>query len=1020
MLGIQPRKSAEELLGISSPQKSAEELLGVQPKPPATVLPQDRQTFSSRPRLGFENKTGITPTPLTPPTFGENVKIGAERGYRKYLEPAISSISEVGLGAMKGDFKPALQMGKEAARGSFNSLKPPSPQLKDGTMTGIRPADPVLQESQRRREQRYQASPEGQRSMRRLEDLDAKASLDPSLTGKAIRGTTELLTGAAPTVAAAIASRGALAPVALTAAAQSANNPGQMGPNAAAATLPIPGVGALGRRLRGKGRVAEPSPLPEPSVGPREPAPVQAVEPAPTGQMPAIGREPAQPGPTRSAELPAELGASIQSRQPLGRLDAELPQGRPPSPTQQPVTEAPPTPVDRQIIDELPELIDEPIGDFGVKENLAPPRQYPGARGPRMLETQMEVLERQAREAGQPVLNPDASLGKLWERTPRDQALFAAAERSPDIDASLGKLSQRPAQQPLFDAAAKSKWQDSVLAYYRANLLTNPAGRALDLGSTVVNQFADAAVRPVAAAVDVFVSKLTGKRSITGASLQDTGKALGSVKQGFKDAGEVLKTGKQALDSGADDALYGSEIRTGLGKVADVPINGVFRVLGSLDAPFRRFGFTRNLADRARVAAINEAKAGRIPRNQVDARAGQLMDRDDIINAAIRDGERSVLSEPNKISSWLSRQTANSPNTRLAIGIVQPFMRIPLNAVLKGADFSGVGGIKALYKVARGVGRKAKGQTFFRDLEEQRVFSQNVASGSFAPAAFLLGMELEDQGKLEGYYYTSKKDFPSGRTPTSINIGGENYDVNRLGGFVLAPLFIGATYSRLRKQDVGQADALLRSFSGLIQQAPALGYYGAPAKAGRILTADEPGEEVVKEAGSITAGFIPASGALGAAAKGVDKNRKRETPGFTGPIVNKIPGLRGTLPEKEKGSRAQISAAYAAKLKEHGIDVGFVKRMKGEPEELYKGRLGRIESWSNRYGEKLVSDPGFSKLTPSQQKSALKSLRENIYTEANDKEPNLELFEAGRIVYAAQQAEGNRTERNKRKYYTEP
>src|SRR5262245_4046351 len=447
-------------------------------------------------------------------------------------------------------------------------------------------------------------------------------------------------------------------------------------------------------------------------------------------------------------------------------------------------------------------------------------------------------------------------------------------------------------------AAAKSPWQDTVLAYYRANLLTNPAGRASDLGSTVINQFADAAARPIAAAVDVVVSKLTGARSITGPSFQGTARAFGSLRQGLRDAGEVLRTGRQAIDGGAEGA-YGAEMLSGLGKVVDVPINGVFRILGALDAPFRRFGFSRNLYDRAKVAALNEARQDIIPQSYLTQRIQQLLDDPGIIAAAVRDGEKAVLSEPNRISSWLSMQTSSSPNARLAIGLVQPFMRIPLNAVAKAADFSGLGGVKAMYKIARGVGRKARGQSFFRDIEEQRVFSQNVAAGSFAPAAFILGMELEERGKMIGYFLASKKHYTNSNVPTSINIGGENYDINRLGGFIAAPLFIGATYNRLRKQNADKANALLRSFSGLIQTAPSLGYYGVLAKAGRLLTAEEPGDVILQEAGSTASGFIPASGALGAAAKALDANRKRETPGFTGPILNRVPGLRQRLPVKD-------------------------------------------------------------------------------------------------------------------------
>src|SRR5262249_4658049 len=95
------------------------------------------------------------------------------------------------------------------------------------------------------------------------------------------------------------------------------------------------------------------------------------------------------------------------------------------------------------------------------------------------------------------------------------------------------------------------------------------------------------------------------------------------------------------------------------------------------------------------------------------------------------------------------------------------------------------------------------------------------------------------------------------------------------------------------------ANALLRSFSGLVQTAPALGYFGVPAKVGRLLTADQPGDVILQEAGSTASGFIPASGAMGFAAKAIDTEQKRQPEGFLGPIQNRIPGLRSRLPVKE-------------------------------------------------------------------------------------------------------------------------
>jgi len=623
---------------------------------------------------------------------------------------------------------------------------------------------------------------------------------------------------------------------------------------------------------------------------------------------------------------------------------------------------------------------------FGVKR--APDAPYTESVGP-------SVGEAQAMNVG----GPSASVTGPTASAPLD-ALNVAAERSP--------------------------WQDTVLAYYRTNLLTNPIGRAADLGSTVINQFADAAARPIAAAVDVIVSKGTGVRSITGPSLRGTGRAFGSIRQGLRDAGNVLKTGKQAIEGGADDVLYGAEVRSGLGKAVDVPINGVFRILGALDAPFRRFGYARNLFDRARVAAINEAKRGKVPWNEVTARTRELLDDGGIIKAAVRDGEAAVLSEPNKVSSWLASQTRNSPNARLAIGLVQPFMRIPLNAVLHAADFSGLGGVKAMYKIARGVGRKARGKSFFRDLEDQRIFSQNVAAGSFAPAAFILGMELQERGKMEGFYYTSKKDYPNGKVPTSVNIGGENYDINRLGGFIAAPLFVGATYNRLRKQNASKANALLRSFSGLVQTAPALGYYGVPAKAGRILTSDTPGGEIAKEAGGIASGFIPASGALGAAAKAMDSAKKREAEGFLGPVMSKIPGLRELLPEKGQGS-AFVNAAVEksrpllAELQRLGKQIPEIRRktkrvyqdgkwstVNDESEDAFNARVQQFGQNYTLYGLKLLDSPRFKAAPDVVKDLALQNLyqRASGTTRREFALPEIEL-DANTIMDAAEGSKKN-------------
>lgn len=849
------------------------------------------------------------------------------------VEPAVS-LYEAGKSAVKGDFGPAKNIAESAARGGLG--------LQAALLGGpgfYRPVAatqaPALTQLQTERDAQLAQTPAGQYVQRRRAQLAEEAKGDVSLTNRLARNAAKFVGAAAPAVATGVLTGGSAPAIAATTALQSAAQPENATFAAAASVLPIPvgqafraGVNAV-RRAFGKGaaQIVEAEALPAATAQVRQ----SIGEASPTVQraMQQFEQEVQRIKSLPPGQQAAEMEAAIRS---IGREASGI----------RPVSEATRRGYPPQMV---------------MPENPNPIQQ--AGRLPFEAETPLPTLEAELGVSTAPSVS--ARGASVRGPAAESAALEVSPAGSPPTgtpppEFTGGGFDRPPIQQPLFDAAARSKWQDTVLAYMRGNWLTNPVGRANDLGQTIINQFPDAVVRPVAAAVDVIVSKLTGSRAITGPSLRGTGRAFGSIRQGLRDAREVLRTGRQAIDSGADDALYGNEIRSGLGKGFDVPVNGVFRLLGALDAPFRRFGYARNLFDRARVAAINEAKRGKIPRGQMSARIRELMEKDDIVKAAVRDGERAVLSESNRFSAWVARQTQNSPNARLAVGLIQPFLRIPANAAAKAADFAGVGGVKALYKIARGGVRKAGGKPFFSDLEEQRVFAQNVAAGSFGVAGFMLGMRLEERGNLEGFFYTSKKDFPNGKVPTSINIGGKNYDVNRLGGFIFAPLFVGATYNRLRKQDAGKANAFLRSFSGLFQQAPVVGYYGAIPKTARILGSDKPGAELAKEAGNTAAGLIPASGLVRATAKAFDL-------------------LPGKAPRSATvGAALERNQPLFSELQRLNKRVSELRKKDGEKDDAFQQRVHQFGQNYTQYGLRLLENPRFQAAPDNIKALALDSL----------------------------------------------
>jgi hypothetical protein len=958
----------------------------------------------------------------------EALSVGLQRGGAFFAENALA-LAETIQGMKRGDVEPLQEAMELGARGAAST----SAQLGD-VITGsnraaeVPGADPqALAEAKRQQMERrtkrseFKEGFQGVQKMR--ESADVRAARDPSLIGKAIRRGTEFATLAAPAVATGVATGGSVPVMTTLAALQSAGQPENLALNVALEAAPIPlgrafseGVDSV-RRTFGKGAAQVIEAEAAPAIAPRflreglPPAPT--VDPLPvafsklgTDNIEQIGAMIANANRRFGKKrTPEQIQSSMEDYKALQQLTPEehaalgevLPV-RNYAPVKsdfagegayaQDIADIPMAQADAQLRANI-----RGIGDFFEQEGralqAAEDAAIMGDIGP--AATSGQIVQPARVSAADLITSapPSVRAAAAGVTGPRvgadlDALNVAAAQGAPPVppgDVPTGFGGQAPqGQQALFDAAARSPWQDTVLAYIRANLLTNPVGRALDFGQTIINQFADAALRPVAAAVDVVVSKLTGQRSILGPNIRDTGRAFGSIRQGLRDARETLRTGRQAIDSAAtDDVLYGREIRSGLGRGFDVPVNGLFRLIGAMDAPFRRFAFARNLQERARLAAINEAKRGRIPRDQTVARARELIDRDDIIAAAVRDGEKAVLSESNVISSWVAAQTRNSPTARLAVGLLQTFLRIPANAVFKAADFAGLGGVKMLYKIARGGLRKAKGQAFFRDLEEQRVFAQNVAAGSFGVAGFMLGMELEERGKLEGYFYVGRRDFPGRHVPTSIEIGGTRYDVGRLGGFIFAPLFIGATYNRLRKEDAGKANALLRSFSGLVQQAPALGYHGAPAKAGRILSADDMVGELKKEAGSTVSGLIPARGFLGATAKALDPAKKREAEGFTGPIMNAIPGLREMLPitgNEALDAAVDRNSPLLLEVQRLKIRVAELQRKKDEPEDTFKARVQQFAQNYTSYGLQLIQDSRFQAASDDVKERALKKLNE--------------------------------------------
>lgn len=136
------------------------------------------------------------------------------------------------------------------------------------------------------------------------------------------------------------------------------------------------------------------------------------------------------------------------------------------------------------------------------------------------------------------------------------------------------------------------------------------------------------------------------------------------------------------------------------------------------------------------------------------------------------------------------------------------------------------------------------------------------------------------------------------------------------------------------------------------------------------------------------------------------------TPGFFGIGVQDY--------EKHSGAINAGAGKFAQEAGRLGLNYDYEQPMKGEPPVVHKARADRIEGWLSEYGEKLVNHPRYQSLTPEQQKTAIRNLRQRIVEAANLKNPRLRAFEPVEVLGAMRRSEQGKPKRDAEKIYVEP
>lgn len=124
---------------------------------------------------------------------------------------------------------------------------------------------------------------------------------------------------------------------------------------------------------------------------------------------------------------------------------------------------------------------------------------------------------------------------------------------------------------------------------------------------------------------------------------------------------------------------------------------------------------------------------------------------------------------------------------------------------------------------------------------------------------------------------------------------------------------------------------------------------------------------------------------------------------------------------KKPGVLTQKNEAYTGELKRLGVKPAeSARRLENEPEDLFKGRTGKIESWRDQYGAQLIQHPMYQRLSDEQKKAAIESLHQRISQQANEKRPNLSAFRPAAIARGVREGERSRRRTDRDKIYAPP
>jgi hypothetical protein len=454
--------------------------------------------------------------------------------------------------------------------------------------------------------------------------------------------------------------------------------------------------------------------------------------------------------------------------------------------------------------------------------------------------------------------------------------------------------------------------------------------------------------RAFGAVADLMVSPLTGRRALTGPSAEAVVRAgTRALRRGSEDATDILRYGASPAMIGRGDTPR--EIRAGVfgpaAAIVEAVINAPFCVRTIGDQYSFLYAVRRSEFEQAQAMALNEAREGTIPRDQVRVRREQILEDPQLSKALTANGIHYALEvtfkEDNRFSKGMQALRKElGPVGDFLLSIPVPFEKTLSNLLITSARHSPVGPTIETAKfagaaldatkelvTARSIKafRRALNASF--TVDDQARFARSFGRAGTGAALMTLGAVLYKQGLLTGWYDREDQG-DNARDEALGRKAGAIYDPitgtwDEIAWWVpgFSTMLIGATAVREAEQAAAReggeaapdtlADNPAAVARGAARAALEVPFQHPVLRAGGDLSEVRKPGGLERYAGRVAGSFIPTAVAQLAAELDLRQTNAR---GFWDQVKNRLPGYRQEVPTRIDALGRPVEARATAPL----------------------------------------------------------------------------------------------------------